>query len=75
MAFHKTKEYSMRKKHTDFKYNITPVSHKIDSETVVLVLHGYLSSSQSMIYINNALIKNNYSIESPNLLGHGTVYT
>ena len=52
----------MKNKQNDFKYDTTPVFHKTNSESAIIVLHGYLGSSQSMIYINNALIKKKYTI-------------
>lgn len=52
-----------------------PVYYYTNSDTVIIILHGWLDSCHSVRFITQNIIDNGYSVAVPNLLGHGTVYT
>ncbi len=49
-----------------------PFSHTTDSETGVLVIHGFTSTTSSMKYLAEKFAQHGYNVELPPLSGHGT---
>jgi len=45
---------------------------RFKGETGVLLIHGFTRSCRHLIELNNYLLKNNISVVSPRLAGHGT---
>jgi carboxylesterase len=48
-----------------------PYSNITDSDTGVLVIHGFTGTTSSLMPLNDALTKSGYNVECPRLSGHG----
>jgi len=53
-------------------YSFTPDSEN-DKQMGFIVIHGFTSTTSSMLYIAERLVKLGYHVELPMLSGHGTI--